>query len=119
MTKKLIQLSTILKMKIHQRKARVHELTEKKYALSKQLLHTQERIELIFNTRKKNFLYRNNTEYYTSLLEHLQTLHASIYKQRNVCCTALQENRCALLRITNYRKIIEKIKSTKYSNTKR
>ncbi len=119
MNKKLASLSSLLKIKIYNSLSKVQHFKNEKYYLSQQLVSTKERMTLLFNIRKERFLYRNNIEHYNALLEHLKTLQVSIYKQHNVCCKRLQEHQNKLLELINRRKIIEKIKTNKYSNTKR
>ncbi|AHK63542.1 hypothetical protein BOKEGFJH_00666 [Chlamydia avium] len=119
MNRKLTCLSALLKREICDFASKIQYLKNKKYYLSQQLTQIKEHMMLIANIRKEQFLYRNNTEHQTSLLEHLQTLQASIYKHRQICCKHLQERQGQLLAIIHRRKIIEKIKNNKYSNTKR
>ncbi|WP_375793862.1 hypothetical protein O1W69_02065 [Chlamydia sp. 12-01] len=119
MNKKLTSLSTLSKIKIYHSLLKVRHFKSEKYYLSQELLSIKERMTVISKIRKERFLYRNNIEHYNSLLEHLQTLQVSIYKQHNISCKRLQEHQNKLLELINRRKIIEKIKNNKYSNIKR
>ena len=119
MNQKLISLSTLLKREIYNFTSKIQYLKNEKYYLSQQLTRIKEYRTLVANIRKEQFLYRNNVEHHTSLLEHLQTLQVSIYKHRQICCKHLQEHQDKLLAVIQRRKIIEKINNNKYSNTKR
>ncbi|BAE80876.1 conserved hypothetical protein [Chlamydia felis Fe/C-56] len=119
MNNKLAILSILSKVEIYHSLLKVRQFKSKKHYLSQELADIKERMMLISKIRKERFLYRNNIEHYNSLLEHLQTLQVSIYKQHSISCKRLQEHQHKLLELINRRKIIEKIKNNKYSNIKR
>ncbi|CAG9046101.1 hypothetical protein NVRI1_00445 [Chlamydia abortus] len=115
MNKKLAALSTLSKIEIYHSLLKVRHFKSEKHYLSQELVNIKERMTLVSKVRKERFLYRNNIEHYNSLLEHLQTLQVSIYKQHDISCNRLQEYQSKLLELINRRKIIEKIKNNKYS----
>ncbi|ASD30981.1 hypothetical protein [Chlamydia abortus] len=115
MNKKLAALSSLSKIEIYHSLLKVRHFKSEKHYLSQELVNIKERMTLVSKVRKEQFLYRNNIEHYNSLLEHLQTLQVSIYKQHDISCNRLQEHQSKLLELINRRKIIEKIKNNKYS----
>lgn len=119
MNKKLASLSSLSKIKIYHSLLKVRHFKSEKYYLSQELVSIKERMTVVSKIRKERFLYRDNIEHYNLLLENLQTLQVSIYKQHNISCQRLQEHQNKLLELINRRKIIEKIKNNKYSNIKR
>ncbi|WP_122974537.1 hypothetical protein [Chlamydia ibidis] len=119
MSRMLTNLITVLKTRIYHASSNFYLDKNKDQLLLDHLQHIQTRITYTSKLREEHFLYRNNIEHYDRLLEHLQTLQSSIYKQHNAYCRICKEHQSKLLALINRRKIIEKIRNNKYSNIKR
>lgn len=119
MINKLSTLQCILYMRIQ--KARADFLKEEQLCrvLSEQLSSLLVRKQELLKQRELYFLRRHNSEYLHVLLEHLQTLQQSLYKQNESSSRKRLVIQNTLLYLIARRKIVEKIKISRYFESKR
>lgn len=118
-TNKLSALQCVLHMRIQ--KVKEDFLKEKHlYKIrSRQLKSFLMRKQNLIKQREQSFLRRHNSEYLHSLLENLQTLQPSLYKQNESSAKNLQALQKTLKYLIARRKIVEKIKISRYFVSKR
>ena len=115
MNRKLHNLSTLLKIRLLKKRALLKELKQEIVHIENLLYQVKENIARVSLARHKRFLYRSCVYEYDKHLEHLQREQTSLYKQRLLLKTRLQDSYAAIQKQVNQRKIIEKIRASKYS----
>lgn len=114
MNKKLQDLSTLLKIKLFKKRDLLETLKKELLHIETQIQYLQEQIAQFSEARHKRFLSRSYTCAYDKHLEHLQREQTSLYKQRMTLNTRLHDSYIDLQKHINQRKIIEKIRTSKY-----
>lgn len=119
MNKKLQDLSTLLKISLFKKRVLLDTLKKELSNIDNRIQQIQEQITQISLTRHQRFLCRSYTKEYDKHLEHLQREQTSLYKQRMLLKTRLQDSYAAIQKQIDQRKIIEKIHTNKYSDKER
>lgn len=119
MINKLSALQCILCMRIQKIRSDFLKEEQLHKTCSEQLRNLHVRKQALLKQREQNFLRRHDSEYLHVLLEHLQTLQLSLYRQHESSTRKRRVIQNTLLYLIARRKIIEKIKVSRYFKSKR